>query len=817
MNIEKICRVPVEKLRKESRYSKEEETIKDKVEVSKKALPLQGMIGQDRAVKSMQFGLEMDISGYNIAVVGPPGTGKSTYVDSIVHYLAEKKESPSDWCYIHNFQNPDRPIALSFLPGKGKVFKQEMEDLIEEFKQTIPLAFENNEYKHIKGEIVQRVQGQVDHDMRVLKEDAKEAGYMLQQNPQQLVFVPFKNGEQLLPEEYEQLPTEERKEMEQKIILLEQQLENILVNMQGLEKEAAIEIGRLNEEVSRVATAPILEKLKSKYTNERKIQQFLNEIQRDVVKNYREFQGKPKQEDPAKNSFFNEKSPKPFLKYQVNLFITNEYTKGAPAIIETFTNYYNIFGKIEYKSQLTSTTTDFTMIKPGAVHLANGGYLVLQAKDLLFDSFSWETLKKILKQEQGVIENIGEQYRYVPTATLKPEPIPLNVKVILICSPLFYEALRRDEDFQKLFKVKVDFDREMDRNDENVSNYVSYIKSVGKQSNLLPFASSGIRKIIEYGSRLAGSQYKLSTQFNDISEVIQESHMIAKRMDAKLIKSEHVERALEERRYRSGLMEEKLHDLIQRNKIMIETDGEEIGQVNGLSIIQYDRFMFGFPARITARTFAGTAGITNIERETEMSGSTHSKGVLTLAGYLGGTFAQKRPLGLSAQISFEQHYGGVEGDSASSTELYALLSSLSNVPIKQSLAVTGSINQHGKIQPIGGATEKIEGFFDLCHTKGLTGDQGVLIPVQNVQDLMLKDEVIEAVKKGKFHVYSVENVEQGIELLTGLVAGKRDESGKFPSDTLFSKIEHTLEQYTEYIERGIPSSIAIKKYLENKK
>lgn len=816
MTIEKRCRIPAERLRKESTYSKEIETEKRTGDVSKKTLPLQGMIGQDRAVKSMQFGLEMDAAGYNIAVVGPPGTGKSTYVDSIIHYLARKKETPLDWCYIHNFQNPDRPIALSFLPGKGKVFKQEMEELIGECKETIPRAFENNEYKHIKGGIVQRVQGKVDSEMRVLKKEAKEAGYMLQQNPQQLVFVPFKNGAQLLPEEYEALPVEERKQMEQNIILLEQKLENILLHMQQLEKEAAVELSRLNEKISRMAIEPLLNKIKTKYINKQKIQQYLTEMQEDVVKNYREFQGKSKQEDSTKNPFFNEKIATPFLNYQVNLFVTNELTDGAPAIIEPFTNYYNVFGKIEYKSQLASTTTDFTMIKPGAVHLANGGYLVLQAKDLLFDSFSWETLKKILKQGQAVIENIGEQYRYVPTATLKPEPIPLNIKVILICSPLFYEALRRDEDFQKLFKVKVDFDREMDRNRENVANYVSYIHSVREQSDLLPFASSGIRKIIEYGSKLAGSQYKLSTQFNDVSEVIQESHMIARRMGAESIESGHVINALEERRYRSGLMEEKLHDMIQHNKIMIETDGEEIGQVNGLSVIQYDGFMFGFPARITARTFAGTAGITNIERETEMSGSTHSKGVLTLAGYLGGIFAQRRPLGLSAQISFEQHYGGVEGDSASSTELYALLSSLSNVPIKQCLAVTGSINQHGSIQPIGGATEKIEGFFDLCKTKGLTGDHGVLIPVQNIQDLMLKEEVVEAVQKGKFHVYGVENVEQGIELLTGVVAGKREENGRFPRGTLFSKIEHTLEQYTEYIERGI-SSVALQKYLENKK
>lgn len=801
MSLQEECRIPVHKLCKKSVYAKESMHRQSKKEERESILPLKGIIGQTRAVKAMQFGLEMSSLGYNISVVGAPGTGKSTYVDSTIHYYAAKKETPQDWCYVYNFQNPDKPIAISFPPGKGKLFKKEMMEAIEEFQQTIPNAFENNEYTVSKGEIVQRVQSQVDHDMRVLKEKAKEANYMLQQNPQQLVFVPFKDGKKLLPEEYEQLPVEERKKMEQQVILLERQLENVLLNMQGLEKKAADEIKRLDEKLTRMVIKHRINRLKAKYGQKKKIELFLTEVEDDVVKNYQEFQGKSNQNEFSADSFLMEKSSHSFVNYQVNLFVTNEHTKGAPALIEPFTSYYNIFGKIEYKSQFNSTTTDFTMIKPGAVHLANGGYLVLQAKDLLFDPFSWETLKKILKQEQAVIENIGEQYRYVPTVTLKPEPIPLDLKVILICSPIFYEALRRDEDFEKLFKVKVDFDQDMQRNTENVLNYISYIQSVEKKHGLLPFDASAMDKIIEYGSRLAGSQHKLSTQFNDVSEVIQESHLIAHRLAEKEVALEHVMRALEERRYRSGLLEDKLHEMIQRDKIMIQTDGEEIGQVNGLSIIQSDRLLFGFPSRITARTFAGTAGITNIERETKMSGSTHSKGVLTLAGYLGGTFAQNRPLGLSAQLSFEQHYGSVDGDSASSAELYALLSSLARVPIKQNLAVTGSINQHGQIQSIGGATEKIEGFFDVCRAKGLTGEQGVLIPIQNIEDLMLKEEVLEAVQTHKFHVYGIETVEEGIELLTGIPAGTRNEQGEFPEGTLFSKIQATLAQYTSYLDK----------------
>ncbi|MEW5899220.1 MAG: Lon protease family protein, partial [Bacillota bacterium] len=487
-----------------------------------------------------------------------------------------------------------------------------------------------------------------------------------------------------------------------------------------------------------------------------------------------------------------------FNRYKVNLFVNNADTKGRPVIIESNPYYYNLFGKIEYRSVMGSLTTDFTMLKAGAVHRANGGYLILQAKDVLSDPLAWDALKKALKNRQTIIENIGEQYRIVPTASLRPEPIPVDVKVILIGSPyLYYLLYALDEDFQKFFKVRVDFDTEMPRTPENLKNYAAFAGSVCSREKLKHFDRAGLAELIEYGSRLCGDQNKLSTRFNEVVQIIYEAAAWAEAEGAAHVSAPHVRRAVEERVYRSSRLEEKIQEMIRQGKILVDTEGAVMGQVNGLSVVDIGDYSFGKPSRITAKTFMGQEGVVNIERETRMSGRLHTKGVLTLAGFLGDRFAQDKPLRLSARITFEQLYEGVDGDSASSTELYALLSALSGLPVKQGIAVTGSVNQNGEIQPIGGVTEKIEGFFAVCKIKGLTGEQGVIIPHQNVDNLMLKHEIIEAVQEGKFHIYAVRTVEEGISILTGAPAGIRGADGKYPENTVFYLVDKKLREYAE--------------------
>ena len=794
MGIEDKYSLPIEKLRNNYLQDNELEFCETSLDVP----PLHGIIGQDRAVRSMEFGLGMKVPGYNIFVVGPPGTGKSTYVQTMVTQLAEKGEKPDDWCYIYNFSDRDKPIAVSLPAGQGRVFRDDMDELIEDLRIIIPKAFEGPDYEQQKEDILNSVQEKVDGFFHKIEKEAFEAGFGVLQSPGRVVFVPLRNGKQMMPEDYEKLSEAARADIDEKMHRLEKSLAETIRGTRNLEKEASKQMRELEQQIARFTTEPLIMKLKGKYADSPKILDYLEKTVADIAENHIIF--KIVEAQQPKNPMQElEDDGDPFIKYKVNLFVNNEAGKGAPAIIDPVTNYYDIFGKIEYKSQFMFTTTNFTMVKPGAIHQANGGYLVLQAKDILFSPFAWETLKKVLKHQQALIENIGEQYRYVPTLTLKPEPIPLDVKIILIGSPIFYQILTTDEDFRKLFKVKVDFDIEMDRNAENVRKYASFISSVCQEAGILQFDRSGLGKVVEYGSRLAGNQHKLSTQFNEITEIVYEAMVIAKSEGAALVSGEHVIKTLAERKYRANRIEEKFQEMILKDKIMIDTQDAVVGQVNGLAVVQMEEYAFGYPTRITARTYVGSNGVTNIERETKMSGSSHSKGVLTLGGYLGGKFAQEKPLALSAQITFEQNYGGIDGDSASSTELYALLSSLADVPLKQNLAVTGSINQLGEIQPIGGATEKIEGFFDLCRAKGLTGEQGVIIPAQNVDDLMLKEEIVAAVQENKFHIYSVRTVEEGVELLSGIPAGTLDAEGKYTEGSVFRKVQQKLEKYNKSI------------------
>ena len=814
INMEKY-KVPVDKLKKSCSVCADLNFC----ETSKDVSLLEGVIGQDRAVKSMEFGLSMEAPGYNIFILGPQGTGKTTYSQTVVAKAASKRAVPDDWCYINNFSEWDKPLAISLPAGQGKVFQKDMEKLITNLVVYIPKAFEGSNFQQQKDDIIQKTNKQMSEILRDIDKIAKNAGFAIQQAANRVLLIPMVEGRQMTQEEFGSLTEEEREKIDEKRNKTAKEIDEKIRDgqmVQRLAEEKAVEI---QKQAALEAAAPFIGQLKEKYKDFGQIVDYLDKVLKDVAENHGIFSSVrhsldeniiTKLQDDAgfldgeEKSIFEKAasardSKDPFTRYKVNLFINNESTKGAPVITESSPYYYNLFGKIEYKSHMMTTMTDFTMIKPGAIHKANGGYLILQAKDLLMDPFAWGTLKKALKYKEAVVENIGEQSRYVPTVTLKPQPIPLNIKVILIGSYYFYQFLAADEDFRKLFKVIVDFDVEMDRTQENIRHYVAFIASICESENLKHFNCEALARVVEYGSRLADSQKKLSTRFNIVSEIVYEASALAGADNSEYVEGRHVQQAIKNKKYRSNRIEEKMQEQIISKKVLIDTEGAVVGQVNGLSVMGVSGYSFGLPSRITARTYAGREGIINIERETDMSGNIHSKGVLTLNGYLGGKFAQEKPLGLTAQVTFEQLYGGVEGDSASSAELYAILSSLSDVPIKQNLAVTGSVNQMGEIQPIGGVNEKIEGFFDICSLNGLTGDQGVIIPVSNIDNLMLKDEVIGAVKNNLFHIYAVTKIEEGIELLTGVKAGEKDIYGDYEKDSIFYLANNKINEFNKVL------------------
>ena len=806
-------KIPTERLKKICKIEEELhfcQTSKD-VEI------LQGVIGQDRAVKSMEFGLSMNVPGYNIFVLGPQGTGKSTYTQSVVSKVAEKGPIPNDWCYINNFSEWDKPLSISLPPGKGKEFQKDMDKLISNLTIYIPKQFEGSTFLQQKDVLIQKTNEKMNVILRDIEKLALDSGFGIQQEGQRVLLIPLRGDRLITPEEYQQLSLDEREAIDNKRSKIAKEIDEKIRDVQISQKIAEEQYMDLEEQTARNAAEPLISQLKEKYADISEIINYLDKVLKDVAENHTIFrnvrpianeefaaefndEGEQEEEELFDTKLLESKDSKnPFTRYKVNLFVNNEDAKGAPVVVESNPYYYNLFGKIEYKSHMMTTMTDFTMIKSGALQRANGGYLILQAKDLLMDPYAWDALKKALKYRQALVENIGEQSRFVPTVTLKPEPIPLNVKVILVGSFLYYRFLSTDEDFKKLFKVNVDFDVEMDRTNENIQHYVSFIGSMCEQENLKHLNCSAMSKVIEFGSRLADDQDKLSTRFNVVSEILYEASALADSDNSEFVDAKHVESAIKNKKYRSNMIEEKMQQQIARKKVFIDTEGAVVGQVNGLSVMSASGYSFGLPSRITARTYSGREGIINIERETEMSGNIHSKGVLTLNGYLGGKFAQEKQLGLTAQVTFEQLYGGVEGDSASSAELYAILSSLSEVPIKQSMAVTGSVNQMGEIQPIGGVNEKIEGFFDICSLNGLTGDQGVIIPESNVTNLMLKDEVIDAVNEGRFHIYSVRKIEEGLELLTGIPAGEPDKFGEYPKDSIFYLANQKIYEFNKIL------------------
>ena len=730
--------------------------------------PLQEFIGQKRAVSAISFGLEVESKGYNIFVLGNPGSGRTTYSLERLRSAAAKRAAPDDWVYVYNFDDPGQPLAINLPAGKGKALGAAFDELLEELKISISKAFEKSQYEDAKAQLVKEFQEEVNQLMEEVKAWAAEKEFSLKRTPQGFVNIPLteeegENGEkmkrEIQQEEFEALSDEDQKSWQKKSEEVSQKTLDTLRKIRDLEKGLKERIVKLEAEICRNAITPYLQDVKEKFGTTEILCSWIDALTEDIIDNFSIFVAAAKDENADID----------FTRYTVNVFVCNDPEHGSPVIWETNPTYYNLSGKVEYESRQGYLYTDFRKIVPGAFQKANGGFLVLDAEKVLLNFMSWEALKRVLRTGEANIENLGEQYGAVPVSSLRPQPLPIRLKVVMVGTPYLYALLQYyDPEFLKMFKIKADFDTDMLRTAETEQQMARFIATCLKRENGLPFDASGVAEVIDWSSRISDDQERISTEFNKITEVIVESSAWAKADGASLVTGRHVQKAVEEKKFRSNLIQERISRAYEDGVIRIDTSGEIIGQINGLSVVDLMDYRFGHPSRITANVYMGQEGVINIEREVKLTGPIHNKGLLILTSYLGRKYAQDMPLSLSARITFEQMYGGIEGDSASSTELYCLLSALSGVPLKQGFAVTGSVDQFGNIQPIGGVNEKIEGFFQYCEHRGLTGEQGVIIPVQNVRHLMLEEKILEAVKDGMFGVFSVKTIDEGIELLTGV-------------------------------------------------
>jgi lon-related putative ATP-dependent protease len=764
---------------------------------SKEVQPLEAIVGQARAVKALDFGLGIKEQGFNIYVAGVPGTGRTTAVKQFLEEMARGKPMPRDWCYVTNFRDSYRPKALSLPPGQGKELQADMKGLVEGSQREIGKAFESDEYAARREETVKSFRQKREDLFSRINKRAQEESFSIQATPIGLLTIPLKDGNPLSDEDFQALTPEEQAEISRKRDKLQDELKATFRQVQGLEKHIAEELKKVEREVAHFVIDPLIEDLKDKYQEQPEVVAYLEEVRGDILENLGQFR-QEEQERPALPFPVPQQRDLLFQKYEVNVLVDNGDLTGAPVVMELNPTYNHLFGRIEKEAQFGALVTDFTMIRQGSLHRANGGYLVLPVLEVLRNLFSWDSLKRALRNREITIEEAGEQLGFLASKSLRPEPIPLDVKVILIGVPLLYHLLYAlDEDFRELFKVKADFDTRMDRTDENIKDYVAFACTVREQEGLKHLDSSALAKIVEHGCRLAQDQEKLSTQFGEISDVIREASYYATQEGSDFVIEDHVKKAVAERFYRSNLLQERIGEMIERGSLMIDMEGEQAGQVNGLSVIDLGDIAFGRPNRITASIGLGREGLIDIEREAKLGGPIHTKGVMILSGYLAEKYAQDKPLSLSSRLVFEQSYSGVEGDSASSTELYAILSSLSGLPIKQGIAVTGSVNQKGMVQAIGGVNEKIEGFFEICKAKGMNGNQGVIIPASNVPNLMLKEEVVDAAGEGQFHLWAVEDIDEGIEILTGVQAGQRQKDGSFPEGTVNYAVDKRLRELSE--------------------
>jgi lon-related putative ATP-dependent protease len=729
---------------------------------------------------------------------GLTGTGKTSYAISLIKKITKKTKVPDDWCYVYNFDKPNQPMVINLPAGKGKIFKKDMENFTKILKHEITKAFDSEDYEREKSKILKEYQNKRNKLLDILSKDAKKEGFKVKTTSTGIYFLPVIEGKTISEQEYGELEENIKHEIDERSTNVHMETVEIMRKIKNIEKEAQEKVEEWENKIALFAVGIHIDDLTEKYKKNQKIINHLKKIQENILSNLDDFREEEYGEEnqPIVAPWAKLIDESPIDKYKVNLVVDNSELKSVPIIVDFNPTYYNLLGKFEYENEFGTMTTDFSMIKGGLFHQANGGYLLLQAKDILSNVQSWEALKRVLRTREIAIENMKEQMGLVPFSALKPEPIPLNIKVILVGSEYLYQMLHEyDEDFRKLFKIKVDFDDEMDLNAENVKRLAQFIRAFCGREKCAHFHRTAVAKVIEYSTRLVEDQNKLTTRFNDIAEILSESATWADIAGSKLVRAEHVKKAVSEKIYRSNKYDKRLLEYINEGSIMIDTKNEVIGQINGLTILDMGDYSFGKPTRITVNTFMGESGIVNIEREIDMSGTSHTKGVLILSGYIGQKFAQEIPLSLTASLCFEQLYSGVDGDSASSAELIGVLSSLAEVPIKQYIAITGSVNQKGEIQPIGGATEKIEGFFELCKIRGLDGRHGVVIPYQNIKNLVLNEDVVEAVKKKMFHIYPIKTIDEGVEILTNVKAGNRNKNGEYPKGTINHLVYEKLKRF----------------------
>ena len=766
------------------------------LETTEHLTPLDGIIGQPRAVSSLRFGLGIQEIGFNVFVSGPRGMGKMTAVKSFLEEMAKNKPTPSDWCYVNEFNDGGQPKALRLPAGRGKEFQQDVRKFVEFIHREIRKLFESDEYNTKRDQIIGVMQNKRDLLMRDFSNASSSEGFTLQATQLGVVLLPSKDGRAMSEEEWKAIPQTDQDKLIEKRKALEERLKVALKEVRLMEREAQHSLKELDQQAVRYLVGGVLEDLKEKYKNLSDAADWFDDIENDILENIEAFKQTPDDKEKTEDV--------PSNTYQVNLFVDNSKQDGLPVVLELNPTYNNLFGRIEKEVYQGTLYTDFTMIKPGALHRANGGYIVLQIEDVLKHFMSWDGLKRALRSGSIQIEELGESVGLTTTKTIRPQPIPLDIKVILIGRSMMYYMLHQwDDDFPELFKVKADFDISMDRDEKNTRDFLTFISTLCNKENLKHLNSPAAAKVLEFASRLADDQEKLSTHFGAMADVIREAHYWAVQDKAAQIREIHVQKALDEKIYRSNLVQKRIQELITQKVFLIDTDAAVAGQVNGLAVIRMGEYEFGRPSRITASVGPGTEGIVDIERQVQLGGPIHSKGVLILSGFMSDTFASEKPLTLSSRIVFEQSYEGVDGDSASSTELYAILSALAQVPIKQGIAVTGSVNQKGEIQAIGGVNEKIEGFFEICSAMGLTGKQGVMIPKSNVQNLMLREDIVTAVKKDKFHIWAVSTIAEGIEVLTGKPAGARSKGGSFPKNTIYLQVEKRLEGLTSLLKKTV--------------
>jgi len=789
--------VPVEKLR----WRCDPETLP--FETTQAIQACEEIIGQERAQEAIRLGLNIHSIGYNIFVTGLTGTGRFTTIKCILEEAEIQGKIPNDLCYVNNFKNSDMPHMLTLPPGQGSAFRKEMETLIETLKKKIPLMFENETYLNKKKEVVEKFRNKQAEMFREFEKKVNKDGFALvqiQMGPYSRPGIfPLIEGNPVNIEQVESMveegkfSKEELEKLKEKQAQLINELEDIFKETRKAEKEIKEELTSLDNEVISPAVKDSISDIKEKFDYE-KVHQYLDEVQEDILTNLGRFREKEETPPPIPGLVLPQ-AVDSFSEYQVNVLVDNSETKGAPIIVETTPNYRNLFGTIERVVERTGIwKTDFLHIKAGSFLRANGGYLIFNALDALTEAWVWPALKRTLKNQVIEIQTFDPLY-FFSTSALKPEPIDCNTKVIMIGdAQIYYLLYSLDDDFKKIFKIKADFDSVMNKESDKIQQYASFIRKICDEDKLKAFDKTAVAAVVEHGVRITGRQKKLSTRFHLIADILREANYWAEKEGSDVVTEKHVDKAIDKRNYRVNLVEEKIQEMIDDGTILIDSDGMEVGQVNGLSVYNLGDYMFGKPSRITAKTSLGKAGIINIEREAEMSGPIHNKGVYILNGYLRGKYAQDKPITMSASLCFEQSYSGVEGDSASSTEIYALLSSISGLPLRQDVAVTGSVNQKGEIQPIGGVNEKIEGFFDVCKAKGFTGKQGVMIPHLNIDDLMLRKDVVGAVKEGKFHIYPVKTIDQGIEILTGMAAGERVEDGRFKEGTVNDRVDKKLRE-----------------------